>query len=577
MLNIPQYIKDLFVENNRQVVEIQFENGDDTIVLTEQDIEQKSFKWDRYCATGEMLEIGSATSSEIEFVLRNDNGFYYNESGDEVPVSEISFEGKELTVVIGVVNSSGVAQMIDIGKFTILSMPHKFNTISVSALDRMSWFDLYTTDGSASFTRLETPQTLVQKMCEALSVPYVFDSTLPNADYVIDTEKLFEEKPQTTYRQILQWVAALTGTCAYFDELGTLRFKWLSVASGVSITPYHRYSSSVYEPVVFSGLTVQKNDETYHVGAGGNYDFSILDNGLIQGDLSDDKNIEAINNIWNALSQTANPYKPFEASTVPFVFLEPLDIISYTDNDSSTFDTLITHVTYNMNGDVSLKAVGISTTEAQIASPGGQTPQASAEIADLKNKIALLENATAAARASLTEMVKMALGLHQITVTNDSGVIYYFTTANVTEESPTLADLGEAIAPNDVIYQMSGAGLAWCYGSDWNSQAQEPTRGWRYGITKNGTAILSVVNTEGIVVSNDGIYKTAITPDSYNVYQGENLVFGLSGQLESQINRLLVKSNIENSEFENNAYIRLGSAMLVPAEGGLDIVYVEDI
>lgn len=581
MLDIPEVVKERFIENNRQTIEILFENGDDTIVLTEKDIEQNSFKWDRYCATGEMLEIGSATAAEIEFVLRNDNGYFLNDQNEEVPVSEISFEGKELTVSIGVVSDSGSIALVEIGKFTIMNMPHVFNTISVSALDRMAWLDLYSTDGTASFARLETPQTLVQKICEALSIPYVFndgpENPLPNADYVVDTEKMIEEKPQTTYRQIIQWVAALTGTCAYFDEIGTLRFRWLSVANGITITPYHRYSSAVYEPVVFTGLTVRKNDETYHTGADGNYDYSILDNGLIQGSLTDDKNVEAISNVWNSLIPTANPYRPFEASTVPFMFLEPLDIVNYTDNDGTTFQTLITHVTFSLNGDVSLKAVGISQTESQIASPSGQTPQAQAEIGELKEKIALLENATAAARANLTEMVKMALGLHQITVTNDSGTIYYFTTANVTAENPTLADLGEAISPNDVIYQMSGAGIAWCYGSDWSSQAQEPTGGWRYGITKNGTAILSVVNTEGIVVSNDGVYKTAITPDSYNVYQGANLVFGLSGQLESQINRLLVKSNIDDPAEDNDAYIRLGSAMLVPAEGGLDIIYVEDI
>lgn len=577
MLDISAIVKERFIENNKQTIEILFENGDDTIVLTEKDIEQNSFKWDRYCATGEMLEIGSATAAEIEFVLRNDNGYFLNDQDEEIPVSEISFEGKELTVSIGVVSDSGSIAMVEIGKFTIMNMPHVFNTISVSALDRMAWLDLYSTDGTASFARLETPQTLVQKICEALSIPYVFDSTLPNAAYVVDTEKMIEEKPQTTYRQIIQWVAALTGTCAYFDEIGTLRFRWLSVADGITITPYHRYSSTVYEPVVFTGLTAQKNDETYHTGADGNYDYSILDNGLIQGSLTDDKNIEAISNVWNSLIPTANPYRPFEASTVPFMFLEPLDIVNYTDNDGTTFQTLITHVTFSLNGDVSLKAVGISQTESQIASPGGQTPQAQAEIAELKEKIALLENATVAARANLTEMVKMALGLHQITVTNDSGTIYYFTTANVTAENPTLADLGDVISPNDVVYQMSGAGIAWCYGSDWSSQAQEPTTGWRYGITKNGTAILSVVNTEGVVVSNDGVYKTAITPDSYNVYQGANLVFGLSGQLESQINRLLVKSNIDDPTEDNDAYIRLGSAMLVPADGGLDIIYVEDI
>lgn len=576
MIDIPNSVKELFKENYRQLVYIEFDNGDDTIVLTEKNIEQGSFAWDRYCATGEMLEIGSAASAEIEFTLRNDDGYFLNTAGEEVPVEDITFEGKELTVRIGVTDGS-VENMVDIGKFTIMSMPHKFSTINISALDRMTWFDLYVLTESNPFNRLETVQTIVQKMCQALSIPYTFDNTLPNADLEVDTSQFFGEGQQTTFRQILQWVAAITGTCAYIDIDGALGFKWLTVAEGVTITPYERYSSQVYEPVVFTGLTVQKNDETYHVGADGNYDFSILDNGLIQGSLTDDKNLEAINNVWNALSETANPYRPFEASTVPLPYLEPLDIVSYTDNNGNVFDTLITHVTFEINGATSLKAVGISNTEAQIVGPGGQTPQAKAEIEDLKNKIALLENATAAARASLTEMVKMALGLHQITVTTDSGAIYYFTTANVPGENPTLEDLGAVITPNDVIYQLSGAGVAWCYGSDWNAQAQEPTDGWRYGITKNGTAILSVVNTEGIVVSNDSVYKTAITPDSYNVYQGANLVFGLSGQLESQINRLLVKSNIENPELENNAYIRLGSAMLVPADGGLDIVYVEDI
>lgn len=576
MIDIPNSVKELFKENYRQLVYIEFDNGDDTIVLTEKNIEQGSFVWDRYCATGEMLEIGSAASAEIEFTLRNDDGYFLNTAGEEVPVEDITFEGKELTVQIGVTDGN-VENTVEIGKFTIMSMPHKFSTINISALDRMTWFDLYVLTESNPFNRLETVQTIVQKMCQALSIPYTFDSTLPNADLEVDTSQFFGDGQQTTFRQILQWVAAITGTCAYIDIDGALGFKWLTVAEGVTITPYERYSSQVYEPVVFTGLTAQKNDERYHVGADGNYDFSILDNGLIQGSLTDDKNLEAINNVWNALSETANPYRPFEASTVPLPYLEPLDIVSYTDNNGTVFNTLITHVTFEINGATSLKAVGISNTEAQIVGPGGQTPQAKAEIEDLKNKIALLENATAAARASLTEMVKMALGLRQITVTTDSGAIYYFTTANVPGENPTLEDLGAVITPNDVIYQLSGAGVAWCYGSDWNAQAQEPTDGWRYGITKNGTAILSVVNTEGIVVSNDSVYKTAITPDSYNVYQGANLVFGLSGQLESQINRLLVKSNIENPELENNAYIRLGSAMLVPAEGGLDIVYVEDI
>lgn len=584
MLNISNETKTLLTENYRQIIEIKFTNGADTIRLTEKDIIQNSFKWDRYCATGEMLEIGSAASAEIEFTLRN-NGYFYNTAGEKVPVENISFEGKELTVKIGVAKwdarrwENATEQWFNIGKFTILSMPHKFATINISALDRMTWFDLYTTDGSVSFNRLETLQTLAEKICFGLGIECVFDNTLPNTNFEIDTTVLLSGDEKITYRQIIQWIAALTGTCAYIDVDGKLRFRWLEVAENISLTPNNRYSSTVYEPVTFLGLDVQQNDETYHTGADENYNFQIVNNSLLQGSLNSDKNKNAIDTMWNFLSQTLEPYKPFEASTVPLMFLEPLDIVEYQDNDGSEFNTLITHVTYTMNGAVSLKAVGVSQTEAQIVTPGGQTVQEAADIRDLKNRIAMLENSAAAARASLTEMVKMALGLHQINVTDENGTYYYFTTAKLTMENPTLADLNKEIKPSDVVYLMSGAGLSWCYGSDWvwDSVQQKPNPNWRYGITKEGTAILSVVNTEGIVVSNESVYRTQIKPGSYNVYQGENLVFGFNGQLESQINRLLVKSNIGNSGDRNNAYIRLGSAMLVPAEGGLDIVYVEDI
>lgn len=584
MLEISNEVKTLLAENYRQIIEVQFANGSDTITLTEKDIIQNSFKWDRYCATGEMLEIGSAASAEIEFTLRN-NGYFYNTAGEKVPVENISFEGKELTVKIGVAKwgakrwENATEHWFNIGKFTILSMPHKFATINISALDRMTWFDFYTTDESISFSRLETLQTLAEKICFGLGIECVFDSTLPNANMEVDTTVLLSGDEKITYRQIIQWIAALTGTCAYIDVDGKLRFRWLKTAEGISLTPNNRYSSTVYESVMFSGLTVEQNDESYHTGADGYYNFQIINNSLLQGSLNSEKNINAITNLWNVLGENLEPYRPFEASTVPLLFLEPLDVVEYRDNDGSVFNTLITHVTYTMNGAHSLKAVGISETEAQIATPGGQTVQEAADIKDLKNRIAMLENSAAAARASLTEMVKLALGLHQINVTDESGTYYYFTTAKIAAENPTLADLNDVIMPNDVVYLMSGAGLSWCYGSDWvwDSEQQRPDPNWRYGITREGTAILSVVNTEGITVSNESVYRTQITPGSYNVYQGANLVFGFNGQLESQINRLLVKSNIENPELENNAYIRLGSAMLVPADGGLDIVYVEDI
>ena len=586
MITVSDEVKSLLQNNYRQLIKIHFPNGNDTIELTEADILQNSFRWDRYCATGDMLEIGTATSAEVEFSLIN-NGVFHTTAGAEVSVDDISFEGKELTIQIGIRKwgarrwENAQTYWFNIGKFTIMSMPHKFSVIQISALDRMTWFDLYVPqgDGENPFSATETLHSIIQKICNAVNISYSMSSALPNYDMTVNIDTLYAEEPQVTYRMLIQWVAALTGTCAYIDVDGVLTFRWLESAADVQLNSNQRYSSAVYEPVAFEGIVAEKNDQFLEIGSSSHYRFYISNNSLIQGEDWINKYQSAIQNVWDHVAM--DPYRPFEASIVPMPYLEPLDMIRYKDNDGIVFDTIITHITFTLNGSTDISAAGISETEAQCVAPVGRTSRESADIQTLKNKIAVLENATAAARERLTGMFRMALGLHIIEVTPDTGgTIYYFTTADVPDTDATLADLEGVISPNDVIYQMSGAGLAWCRGSDWdvNSQAPNAEIGWRYGIAKDGSAVLGLINTEGINVSGVGTaYKTIITPESFSVYNGTDFVFGFNGQLESQINRLLVKANIEDPSLENNAYIRLGSAMLIPASGGLDIVYVEDI
>ena len=579
-------IKSLLRDNYRQTVRIQFVNDEKIIELTEADVVQGTFKWDRYCATGDMLEIGSAVSAEVEFTLRN-KGYFNDTGGGQVSVDDISFEGKELTIEIGVSKwnarrwENAQVYWLPIGRFTIMSMPHKFSAIRINALDRMTWFDMYVVqDGSNPFNRLETLASLIAKMCTALNMQYTLPNDLPNLDLVVDTEKLIEEVPQLTFRTVVQWVAALTGTCAYINVSGDLVFRWLERAQGITILPRDRFSSTVYEPVVFAGLTVEKNDESLSVGGNSYYRYSIANNSLIQGDDWISSYTDAVNRLWDKLAVTSQPYRPFSATTVPMPYLEPMDVVSYEDNNGEVFDTLITHITYELNGSTSISAVGESQTEATCVSSGGSTSRESADIKALKNKIAYLENASAAARDRLSSMFRIALGLHTIEVVGqDGGTVYYFTTADVSGDNPTLADLSAAVKPNDVIYTFSGAGWAWCIGSRWDKQSHTPVNGeWSYGIARDGSAVLGLINTSGIHVNDDNSTDhTEITPDRYAVYNGSNLVFGFNGQLESQINRLLVKSNIEDPSLDNNAYIRLGNAMLIPADDGLDIVYVEDI
>ena len=88
MIELNDNVKDLFLQNYRQIVRATFDHvrpdGTTTeIVLSERDMVQNTFVWDRYCTSGDMLEIGSACAAEIEFTLRNTDGFFLDQGGRE--------------------------------------------------------------------------------------------------------------------------------------------------------------------------------------------------------------------------------------------------------------------------------------------------------------------------------------------------------------------------------------------------------------------------------------------------------------------------------------------------------------
>ena len=222
---IPQQARDLLRSNYKQVLRMEMvttvDDVEKTIGISDNDILQGSFKWDRYFTTGNMLEVGTAIAAEIEFTLLN-KGYLYDQGGNKIDIDKIHFEGKELKVYLGIKKWNARrwenAQFYEwkIGNFTITTMPHKADTIFISALDRMTWFDLYVPSESNPFQNTETLQGIVSKICTVTNTQY--DSTgfieLPNYDLQVNMGTLLSENNNITYRSLIQWVAALTGTCA---------------------------------------------------------------------------------------------------------------------------------------------------------------------------------------------------------------------------------------------------------------------------------------------------------------------------------------------------------------------------
>lgn len=306
------------------------------LIITEADIVSDSLSIDRYCATGDKIEIGSAVSAELSLVLNNNDGKF----------DSVRFEGSELKVEIGI---SGVADSyIPCGYFTVDEPPRAFSKISLKALDFMMRFD-----NEADLSLLPFPcraEILIRAMadlCEVNVSANIDFNNLPNRD-----EMLYAPTATNiTYRQILQWVAQLTGTCAFIDWNGELMLSWFETTS-VNLTPALRYSGDILENDISITGVVVKTGEGSFVSGTEDYAFDVDGNELIYSGTEQNK----ADNVFNALR--GFKYRPYECSCVPMPYLYPLDKITYTDKNGNVINTIITNHTFGLNNVSVLAAQG---------------------------------------------------------------------------------------------------------------------------------------------------------------------------------------------------------------------------
>lgn len=362
MYNISEDLRERFENGERKCARITLSNAsyDDSnpLIITEADILAGGFSIDRYCATGSKIEIGSAVSAELSLALNNVNKRFDN----------IVFEGSILKVKIGIKDVED--SYIPCGCFTVDEPPRAFSTIKLKALDFMMRFDKI-----IDFSKLgsnHTVKTLVEKCAELCLVnisPNLNISKLPNAD-----KSVAIPSTASTYRQLLQWAAQLTGTCAYIDWNGELMLSWF-VDTPVTITSAHRYSGDVLEnDIEITGVTIKNENATVTEGSE-KYPLVIEGNGLVIDD--EDTKVKNIANVVNGFK-----YRPYECSCVAMPYLYPLDRIVYTDKNGNKISTVITNHTFGLNDTSSLAAQGETAAKNSYAQQVGLTK------AEVENAIA---------------------------------------------------------------------------------------------------------------------------------------------------------------------------------------------
>ena len=457
MYKVSQEVKNLFNKNYIQVADITVNGVNESFSVAENEIVQGSLSIDRYSVSNSKIEVGSA---ELTLKLKNDDGKYDN----------TVFEGAEVFVKIGIKKwdahrwENAVIHWIPCGYFTIDEPPRALSTITISALDRMILFDK-----TVDISKLSFPMTvadLLNKICTICGVTLATDITrLPNKDYQITA---YPEGQDLTYRTLLQWCAALTGTCAFMNYDGNLELKWYE-QTDLTISPSERYNSDMQEnDVAITGIYFKDAANTEYIAGTDDYCLDLSSNGLLQ------DNVQVVlDTLYVSLKGFS--YRPYTATIKSAPYIYPMDMIHYEDAKGEVHDTIITNVTFGMNLSTSIAGKGETTQKQKYSQGGGLTKQQATILEKLRENLDKAMTAKEQAQLELNRLLSNSLGLNIVTIPQDDGTqVYYFCD-------------GETLESSNIIYTFKANGFAWT--KSWNDG--NPV--WKYGFSKDGNAIYNML------------------------------------------------------------------------------------
>jgi len=395
-------------------IEIQHSAG--VLTLTDKDIILGTMQIDESSQSGQNFTVGGivAGTFNVEIVNKTDsiNGSFtvdnilvtVDEMLHTVDYYEdyvgINFEGATIIpqVALQVSESPEVWEYVPLGKFKIDEVNKQRNTIQIKAIDNMIELDKpYDLSG------LGYPATLYQIYTNICNVADVNIGTVSfvNQGYMVD------KRPEGDYtlRDMLAFVAELSGTFARFNRLGALELVWYT-NSGLTLTGANRFNFIPREDLVqIRGVsrTIVDNtgEEITYLAGFDDYTVDFSSNPLLQ------NNFETVlSNVYNNVKDTI--FTPYDSRWQGNPAIQCGDAIIQVDRDGNSYNTLVTHSSYKYRGACTLSAKGLP-----IKAKGykGSTNKKIAEIKrkieqELGNKLTSLEQA----QLNVTELIANMLG-----------------------------------------------------------------------------------------------------------------------------------------------------------------------
>lgn len=493
---------------------------------------------DRTAVSGSKLELGSAIAATLSLTLYNTDKKY----------DDVNFEGVEMKVSVAVDEDSPT--WVPLGVFIVDTPPRHLSTISISAMDRMVLFDK---DASGfDYDTNSTVAEVIQACAKAAGVPLA-DTNMKNLpNYNVQVSKP-ETQSTITYRTLLQYCAALTGTFAYMNETGKLAFRWYDTTAGFAMTPANRYSSDIYEQdVTITGLTYTiksqdsegKETSTVNVYGSADYAFDFTDNLLIAGNAARN---QALTVVQSKIIPTT--YRPYSAEILPAPWLFPGDAVTYlpVDKDDTAANrvfSVVTNMAYTLNGSTTIagqgetaqsnsyaRTSGLTAAQAQILQR--VTDRVTQERTNREQAILQLNEQIKGVKAGKDDLLIAGLGLYTTEETlSDGSTVYYY------HDKQTLDD-------SSIIYTFQSGGFA--YTTNWNGG--NPT--WTSGFDRNGNLIMNTISTYKLEA--DDIQAGSITADKINTSYTTTIHDYADGKANSALADAKKYADTQSSAAESNA------------------------
>lgn len=476
---------ELFTKPYRQTAEITFNGVSESIKLTEKNLRQGGLTYTKSAVSGSRIEIGSAICAELTLVLDNRDGRF----------DSVKFEGAELFVRVGIKKwdahrwEKAAMHYVPLGYFTVDESPRKLSEITLSALDRMAQFDK-----SVDFSALSFPMSLyelISRACEVCRVPLGTKSAeMLNASYSVTAAP--ENSDGLTWRQIIQKAAEISGSCAYIDRDGQLRFGWYKEPEGYCppITPADRFSSDLFEnEITITGVAVEDDENIYLAGSEGCV-LTISENFLIQHD-----HAAIARSIREKLGGFS--YTPFSAQIKSLPHYDPLDILSFTDKSGEAHRVIVTDMGFTLNGAASLEGKGETETSGGYAALDPLTQRERDILSKMEKRRQRDITSREQALIELNNTIWNSLGLYATAEDSpNGGKVWYYHDAETLEAST-------------VIYTFRAGGFAWT--NKWEGDKTV----WQYGFTRDGNAIVNALNAYKIQA--EQIEAGAVTAEKLSV------------------------------------------------------------